>query len=375
MGDQTRGRVAAIVLVCAFSAIGCNVPRLAEAAEPCVGTECLRPVADCAYDSADCNPAVDDLVNQVRNLRDHGQRLGFHLGAMPAPSRSNHWQSIQRMAGAASNIFLATRSTKQPADTDLAVIELGSRGTDGGVLGPDAGGEPPASDRVIAEMASATDYTHAGGTQLLGKVLAVPLERNVRGSRVELIDLKKPAQPVTIGSIAHAVTGGTSSEAGTASLARLDDGHVLLVIGRRDAATLDFYRSTTSTIDTTKWELWDTWDVSEIATALEDDDEFGDYQNLNLIAGNDGKLYLLGLHEDGLVLRSQWIDLFELGGGRDVTLTKVAKRRLRCEGDCNLDAGGGSYIDAHGKLIVYGIEYANDGPGASVKVVEFSSPE
>ncbi|MDB4964132.1 MAG: hypothetical protein JWP01_4131 [Myxococcales bacterium] len=371
MGVLKRGRVAAIGLACVVSALGCRVPRIAERTDPCVGSECLRPDVTCAYDSADCNPAVADVAEQVRTLRDHGGTLGFHLRAMPAPSRWNHWQSIQRMAGSSSNVLLATRSTPRPADADLAVIELGSRSTDGGALGANRDGEaPPASDQVIAAMASATSYTHAGGTQLLGKLLAVPLERDVRGSQVELVDLQTPSHPVSVGAIQHTVADGTSGEAGTASMARLADGHFLLAIGRRDARILDFYRSTTTSVHATEWKLWDTWHVDELTTAIGEDD-YGDYQNLNLIAGTDGRLFLLGLHEDGILRRSQWIDLFEIGGGREVTLTKVAKRRLQCASGCNLDAGGGSYIDARGRLIVYGIEYTNSGPGASVRVVEF----
>lgn len=381
MGGFLRGRVAALCRYgCVLLAAGCAVTStidVVDVADACDAGDATCLVADvgCAYDSFDCNPAVADVAGQLLSIRATGSALGFGRGVMTAPTRDHHWQSVQRMAGAHSNYLLVTRSTSRVDDADLGIVQLASRGTDGGLLESNriAGAAPPEHDRIVAKVFSETAHTHAGGTQLMGKILAVPLEDNIAGSQVALYDVSAPEQPRQIGLVDHAMPDGRSSEAGTVGLVRLDDGRYLLVIGRRDARTLDFYRSTTTDIRATAWAFHDTWGVDELRTTI-DDDNFGAYQNLQLIAGADGALYLIGLHEDGLLFRSHWVDLFDVRGATDLTLTKIAKRRLDCDGagePCNLDAGGGSYIDPSGRMILYGIEHASTGPASSVKLMEF----
>jgi hypothetical protein len=352
---------------------GDEAPPVAIAVEP-------RPYGGCAYDSFDCNPAIDDVAGQVARLDDRGEVLGFHRGVAGDPSRSQHWQSIQRLAGPASNYLVATRSTEDAADADLAIAHLASRDTSGARLRsnrvdsdlPPSYVAPPSDDRVVANRHADTDHTHAGGTQLLGRVLAVPLERDADGTQVELFDLTNPETPSSISLVAHVVPEGASSEAGTASLAKLACGRYLLVVGRSDARILDFYVSTGSSIRASAWIFVDSWHRDEIETAI-GDDTFAAYQNLQLVGGTDDRLYLIGTHHD-------WVDAFLVenpaaaDGYTDVSLTKLAKHRLACtQGavECDLDAGGGIYIDPAGALIVYGIEHANDGPAGSIRMMEF----
>ncbi|HEU0030115.1 MAG TPA: hypothetical protein VFQ53_05765 [Kofleriaceae bacterium] len=348
-------------------------------APPCSSnndTSCLRPIASCAYGSFDCNPAVDDVIAQITALPDRGDSLAFDLGVLTdLPTRSHHWQSVQRLAAPTGNYLVLSRSTTRAEESDLAIIKVASRDGEGVRLRSNAVAIAPnmlaptsASDRIIAEARVDSDHTHAGGTQLSGHVLAVPLEAGIPGSGVQLFDMTDPTQPRSLGTIDHDVPDGAgkSSEAGTASLARLDTGKFLLVIGRRDARVLDFYLSTSTDIRDTRWEYLDRWRAGELRTTI-DDTNFGDYQNLQLVAGTDDRLYLVGMHEQGTVFTSQWVDLYVLGGSTDIVLTKVAKRRITCEG-CNLDAGGGVYVDPTGELIVYGVEYAT--VGSTVQAME-----
>ena len=50
--------------------------------------------------------------------------------------------------------------------------------------------------------------------------------------------------------------------------------------------------------------------------------------------------------------------------GDHVAIRKVANKRLFCDGNCNLDAAGGAYVDPGGRLYVYGTNHDNDGPVA-----------
>lgn len=360
-------------MLCLVGVTGCaGVDVRAGDAPPCSSSGdggCLRPLASCTYGSFDCNPVIDDVVGQISGLRGRGDALAFDLGVLTEmPTRSHHWQSVQRLAASTGTYLALTRSSAHAGAADLAIAELANRGESGMrlysnavAIGPDVMVPVTNTDRIIAQAHARSEHTHAGGTQLAGQVLAVPLEAGVPGSSVELFDLSNPQAPSSLGTIRHEVPDGrgTSDEAGTASLARLDTGKFVLVIGRRDARVLDFYLSTTTDIRNTAWEHLDTWRASELRTAI-DDRTFGDYQNLQLVGGTDDRIYLVGTHEEGTLLTSQWIDLYAVGGTADIILTKVAKRRVTC-GSSNLDAGGGIYVTPGGELLVYGVGYATAG--------------
>ncbi|WP_043392719.1 hypothetical protein [Archangium violaceum] len=241
---------------------------------------------------------------------------------------------------------------------------------------------PPSSDRAIADAwFSDMDYTHAGGMQASGSLLAVPLESSPSGEngRVVFYDMATPWRPVRL----PVNQWGQTQEAGTASLAKLSDGRFLLILGRAHANNLEFYRSTGGDLRSTDagFVPLDNWNEGELRSAI-GDREFGNYQNLNLVTQCDGSLFLVGTHLNSAT-GEDWIDLFRLTEeSGQVVITKVAKKHLYCgypspgydsgtNRQCNLDAAGGVYVDPWGQLIVYGTEHDNDGPGSSVKMMEF----
>ncbi len=135
MGGFVRhGRVAAFgSSVCALIAASCGAASRIDDLAP-RDESWLTADVGCAYDSFECNPAINDVPGQLRAMRDRGAPLGFHRGVLAAPSRSHHWQSIQRMPGAYSNHLVITRSTALAADADVGVVQLASRATSGGAL-------------------------------------------------------------------------------------------------------------------------------------------------------------------------------------------------------------------------------------------------
>src|SRR6185436_15317082 len=126
----------------------------------------------------------------------------------------------------------------------------------------------------------------------------------------------------------------------------------------------------------TGFDFFYTWDKDDLHSDLSGDDDFGDYQNLNLVTQCDGTLFIIGTHQSTLS-QQDFADTFRVdnGTGDEVVLTKVGARHLFCEDfgpqQCNLDAAGGVYLDPEGHVIVYGTEHDNDGPGGSVKFREF----
>lgn len=347
--------------------------------------------AVCAWGQADCNRCVADAVSSVNSLRDHGDVLGFYPQGDPVTSAS-HWQGIQRLAVGDGRYLTVSQSGSARA---FHVVQMGSRNTAGtrlrsnrlvaGLSYPDTA--PSGADRVVLEqgLPAGLSYDHAGGMQAVGRLLAVPLEggSNPRGLTL-IYDLGNPQAPLLLNASRYADT----ADAGTASLAKLADGRFLLIIGRGNANTLEFYLSRGNLLDNAPGEAFDpvdVWSESELASQI-GDWEFGNYQNLNLVTQCDGTLFLVGTHKNALVGGEDWVDLFRLSTQslNDAVITKVAKRHLYCgypspgfssgaQLQCNLDAGGGVYVDPTGQLIVYGTEHDNDGPGGSVKMMEFRS--
>ena len=325
---------------------------------------CLRARIDCAPGSLECERALVDPIGQLRALPVVGAPMSFRAGEMAGVNRLNHFQSVQRVACAGPARFLVTRSTADPGDADFGLVEPG---------------------RLSAAFDTGTAYTHAGGGQRMGPFFAVPLERGAAGSAVFLYDVAAPGAPRLVAEVPHVGPAGEEiDQAGTASLAALADGHYLLVIGRRHANQLDFYRSVTTDLAATGWSYLDHWSEAELASAI-GDREFGDYQNLALLPGADGALYLLGSHRDRGGI--DWLDLHRLGAtagprGLGVVITKVARKHLRCSRDgaehCDLDAGAGAYVGADGRLRVYAIsrgvrDRRSRGARASVGMMEFAS--
>ncbi len=343
--------------------------------------------AVCGWGDDKCNKCVPDVVSAVNGLRDHGDVLGFFPLGDPV-TLSNHWQGVQRLPFGGGRYVAISQSGPTKA---FSVVEMGSR--DGGGsrfrsnrLAPNQSypaTPPPSSDRVITDvwLPSSLPYTHQGGMQAVGYVLAVPLEDSTVGgaARVIFYDMANPAQPVLLPTSRIAMT----EDAGTASVARLADGRFLLIIGRADANNLEVYLSTTADLRASMnaFTPVDTWNEAELRTAI-GSREFANYQNLNLVTQCDGSLFLVGTHLNS-VTGADWVDAHRVTAeGDNLVLTKVAMRQLYCgypspgydsgtNRHCNLDAAGGVYVDPHGQLIVYGTEHDNDGPGGSVKMMEF----
>jgi len=312
---------------------------------------------------------VVDPIAAVNALSDKGVVLGYQLNGFFDPSTTKHWEGVVRLEGAGAKFLAVSRIGPEMFD----IVELASRQGDGEAFGAsrsNADTAPPTEDKVIAKVDEDSGFDHAGGMQALGNVLAVPLENGTR-SRVVFYDVTTPKTPQRLGVLERVSIG----QAGTAGLARLPNGKVLLVVGRKGNQTIDFYISQAVAFEIAGWDLITTWSVDGdgVKTKLGDDDNFGAYQNFNVIPACDGRVFLLGTHRDNpaLVSGRDFVDLFTLELSQTAVITKVANRHVFCDGQCNLDAAGGSYITPSGKLIVYATEHDNDGPGGSIKMKEF----
>jgi hypothetical protein len=243
---------------------------------------------------------------------------------------------------------------------------------------------PPSNDGIVDYEKIDSDYDHAGGIQAIGHWLVVPLEGSHSGAdaRIVLYDLAHPTSPIK-----RYERDAGWEHAGTASITKLSDGRYLLVIGGSDANPLKFYVSSgTSLTAYPGFDLVDQWKNEEVETEI-DDANWGAYQNINIVNQCDGKLFLIGMHNDApLGQGADWVDVYRLevdANTYDVRLIKVANRHVYCRWgwlpwpssgipqQCNLVAAAGVYIDPDGRLIVYATEHYSDGPDETVKFEEF----
>ena len=273
------------------------------------------------------------------------------------------------MGGGGRYLAVSRLVPDESTDVSFVIVEMGSRNALGqrfrsNRLSPfyDIDETAPwGNDGVVVTVPHEPGFTHAGGMQALGNVLAVPFEKEDSRSMVVFYDVSNPLQPTRLSNAVEHTP--LSDQAGTATLGKLADGRFLLVIGRAAAQVLDFYVSTGTDLRTTGYEWFDRWDAHEL-TGI--DSDFGDYQALNLVAQCDGTFFLVGTHRNNDNFKD-FVDLFRVtnGSGDNIAIAKVAKKHLTCGDYCNLDAAGGVYVDPAGQLYLYSTPHDNDGPTAT----------
>jgi hypothetical protein len=333
------------------------------------------------WGQSDVTRCVDDPIGAISSLPTTGPNFGFITsssseGLVYSPG-SPHWQGVTRLAFGDGQYLVTSRSGSYM----FYVVRMGAQGWSGAPFG--SGVSTWNYTAVRWGNNPNIGFDHAGGVQALGTLLAVPNENHVTEypdfpveirTQINFFNMSNPTSPQPIGFVGRDVL--VSDEAGAVALARLRNNRILMAVGRAESNMLDFYVSGSD--QPTGWSYRDTWWQSELHTTLPDgDDEFGDYQGLSFVTRcGDGALFLVGTHKAGDLFGADWVDLFHVElYGSSAYLTKVAKRHVDCGQQCDLDAGGGAYVTPSGRLIVYGVEHAADGPvlngQRSVKAREF----
>jgi hypothetical protein len=338
----------------------------------------------CTWDSTDCNLCVNGVVSAFNNLRDHGEPLGFHPGGyelnLAYPS-SDHLEGIQRLKSGEGRYFVVSKRDGRgaPFASVAHSVFMESRNTSGQRMRSNRLSHsasqpedtwPSFSDRVVAGLGVQEDYLHGGGLQASGNLVALPMEEGSGKGKVMLYDYGDPSNPIWLGTVY-----GASNAAGTASLTKLSDGRFMLVIGQGDAKTLEFFLSSGMELTpATVWTPYDTWTQAEIPSG-----HWGAFQSLNFVTDcAEGRLYLIGTRLGGLrwgAVSDDYAHLYEVTLTPNVTIQSVASKHFYCSNDgsrqCNFDAAGGAFVDKDRNLLLYVTEHADDGPGGSVKMMEY----
>ncbi|NIR47882.1 hypothetical protein GWO43_05460, partial [candidate division KSB1 bacterium] len=293
--------------------------------------------------SENCNPCVENIIDAVNTLRNHGASLGFHWGAnypkVKGAGTQSHWQGIQRlpMMGLEVPYLVVSSSHRDFALTldgevvqlsgpaHFAVVQMGSRANDGrrlrsnrlefGKLTRDVA--PHSSDLIVNAQAITKDYDHPGGMQAIGKYLLVGCDGNINHSRnaalFTLWDMSHPLKPIEVWTDPRWEL--PQQNANSVGIVRLEGGRYLMVRALSHAKNLEFY-ILSDNLEESPGSYhdgipWDHWHYSELQSELRRSDGsfdrdwadlgsvFGDagYQNTNLITEcGTGELYLIATH-------------------------------------------------------------------------------
>jgi hypothetical protein len=359
------------------------------------------------------NYSVPDVTAAFNALKHHPEVLAFRPSAdgVLAPGNldhtDTHYQGIQRFMGAGlPYLFLSTSGMADDDRGRLVTVKLPSREPTGerlksnrlvkGVPVNETGA--PGPDGIV--KTHTFGWHHAGGMQLLGDILAIPLEGKVGDEseigKIVFFDVSQPESPVEL----PVSLDLSSHEAGVVGLTRLADGRFLLVVTWGDNKTVEFYRSNGNDFKAPgfSFSLHDSWSSTEVKNSA-DGWPTGktSYQGLTLVNQTDGRLFMVGgrntFSSTPILIGEDRLGLYEITGvsgetaSTNVVITQVgSERHLFCSTDgraqgavrmatarMNADflAGVGTYVSPSGELIVYACEHYNDGPGRSVRFVEF----
>jgi hypothetical protein len=364
--------------------------------------------------SFDDNPCVPDVLEQVLALRSHADGLGFVLPSdAPEGSTAHHYQGVQRYrAGDGTNYLFVGRSGGGDVGNagDVTIARMGSRDAsaarfrsnrrargsqvkdtppderDGAVRIIFFNGRTDPDDPGGADLGVLPHYAHVSSPQLIGDVLAVPLETPesdvLPEGTVLFFDVSDPTYPVRL-----ALELEFDHKAGTVAIARRPDGRYFLQITGPEGGDKNYYYISNTTdlrAPGTIFSLYDTWNNELLwgnwPTGINGTTS---HQSFNFIRQcGDDRLFMLGTRHTSFspILGDDNIDVYELFLSDDppdpqtqrltgtVEIGQIVQdAHMYCSfagtGDtCNFLAAGGTYVAPDGELIVYGLEFHNDGP-------------
>ncbi len=385
---------------------------------------------------------VPDVVGQFNALSYRPDGLTFGLGEGPEPTTCKHYQGVVRAHGPGVPYFFVSRSGNDPCFDptegddagNIVVVRMGSRDTNGERLRsnrlirgwdpfPGWNGQPPvppawtkpgpAEDATVGWISLVGDgewpaYGHPGGMQLVGDVLAVPLEASYGSSnpdyQILFVDVSNPevlrvisSFPVPANPEIATLFPDHDYQAGLVGLTPVrnetpphNGQRYLMITTGGTNRELRLYRSlptdssgnTDLMLPDVAWEEMGTWFCPPGTDCTDRKFPGGwptggtGHQSMNFVREGslDGPLYVIGNRntffagngDDFLDLYRVNVDVY--GVPEEQLLTRVASKDFTSypyngHGDsAAFIAAGGVYVSPSGELIFYSTEYENQGP-------------
>lgn len=291
-------------------------------------------------------PLLSNVLTAFEGVSSSSEAVSFALGQTKLP-RGGHLQGIQVRFDASKNRHMVFLTHDSETVAYLLIVEFTEGfSRSGRVVAyqefPSDGGSPP--------------LRHAGGTQLVGDVLAVGLEDNQEKTRSEIQfwDISNAEKPAQLKHLTIARSGAAKDKtSGAVGLLRREAGHVLAV-ANWDSRAIDFYVTPASSLadpacrfrQLARWQV----DSAEMAD-WQPDSSFGTYQAVNLVADAQGGLFLLGLNTTSG--GQDIVDLFSLRLDQPPSkmLRKLAQKQLKLPRENRFRFAGGIWVD-HDRLAI-----------------------
>jgi hypothetical protein len=251
-----------------------------------------------------------------------------------------HFQGIQRWQSEGQDrLFLSASS-----DSVAYLVELDRRG------------EVSPQLHVLDSI----PLKHAGGFQICEDWLVVGIEDNESRDYAEVVgyDLRKregedwkPAFTIERAGVYERVT------AGAVAMTRWE-GRYLLMVASWDSRSIDVYQSQPliSAREVPQFSLWGSWEKARSDRSEWSDPEFGNYQNLQLLVGEQGELWVAAMFRQGKREQLDWFRLQLDPTDLPRMLQKTASQTFRSK-HSHFQAGSGLYVLPGGGIQVIGCQH------------------
>ena len=238
-------------------------------------------------------------------------------------------------------------------------------------------GETPDEDTLVSiyHLNEDPEFWHAGGMDVCGDILAVPLENSKKKkAKIRFYDLSDPSDPKRLNG--EIKIDGNS---GGAALTRRKDGRFLCASWTDSddgPDRFDFYLAKNPN-DLTSWNKGITFVYEALAPEDKEDPKF---QAINFIRQEDGRLFIIGTENSGklapVISGTDKAYLYEVIEYNDAKgrlryhLIKVNQRSYEGGGAfSNFGAATGAYVNSQGDLALYSAHHWRS--GGTIKIGEY----
>jgi len=298
------------------------------------------------------NPMVTNVATAFDKVAVNPISIAIDRTGVVLPG-GGHFQGIQRLPREAN--------ARLPRKPPLLVIT--SSGDRQGYFVPCVMAEDGLSGKALPHVKMTTsDYPnlhHAGGCQAFGHFLVAGLEDDATRieSQLQFWDFSQQSAKLSLSIYRNGAVD--VSTAGACGLTSFGSG-AALAVATYDAKTVDFYKSVADPFAGSPFTKLFTWKKSDADKNGWIDKNFGNYQNVNLIAQKGGGLFMVAFNRVSTLDPSDWMDLYSVDLTVDpqnsgTALKKMAKKHMFCTDGCRFDAGAGIFISSIDRFEVFAV--------------------
>jgi hypothetical protein len=304
------------------------------------------------------NQILNDVITSFK--RPQKLLLQWTPGSFVIPS-GGHLQGINFLSTSSNPVYVLSGSGRN--SSYFLTVEFQAGSTSGQVL-------------ACTEIAG-KPLQHAGGIQTIGHILVVGIEdKRLRDkSRIEFYNLEDPSNPEKLDFAIERTGPRGKSTAGAVGIIRREaNNDYLLAVATWDAATIDFYSikgrfDDPPNMTRRKLHTWtrDGADKSD----WQPDEKFLKYQGINLVRGDDERIYLFGFAKTG---SKDYMNLYGLDFDKPVKkrIQKIASKHVTLDDGIHFRYGGGVHITSDHNFAIIATEGNPHGAGPfSINMFQF----